>query len=376
MTMDNQIEAALKKFELLPDTKQLKLILSMHENASGDVKHQWVNTTMITSTEPFRSAVSEFILKSAPPNMYAVVAEAMIRTQARVDEQVSRNQLLEIMLADLVEIESAPAYAANNPFNSTIDLQSAGVTKVTPLNRHKRKSRCDLGEDGDSGGDDFNYSDHTENGVNEKFKQPNKHGTVPLYTTADAERELKLDDTGVVLRLGTKDLDAGFSMVYALTSILIYTKKKYDRKNMGVSTDPYTITLETMTTHLKDYNVEHKLINTPYEDIITGTEHSGLPILLSYDVYKYRDVEDSFPETWKHFCLYFQDNKVLLTFNPQNINYKIGSVVIKKKMEGTFDDYADDVFHRKIFPIVREGNFTYGLKRKMIFRTAYTIHKN
>jgi hypothetical protein len=156
-------------------------------------------------------------------------------------------------------------------------------------------------------------------------------------------------------------------------------KKEYDIRALAANTttNPNLITVDTMTKLLSKYKVQYTQINSSHVDIITGTEHIGKPVLLVYEVHRYDSEEKEtggFPSIWIHFCLYFQENKVLLTFNQKNINYKFGKIIEEKKEDGTFDDYATDTLYRKICPVERmDGTGVYSLKRKMTFRTAFII---
>jgi hypothetical protein len=232
--------------------------------------------------------------------------------------------------------------------------------------------------------EEYSWSFSGINGCNsQKTTTPTKsgnYGATPLRTKIDTA-DLFDGDTGNFIVLVTKeDNKIGFNMGYAIRSIFNYTKVEYTKAKLGreVNIDPFTITSGNMIALLNQYNVQHEEIKTTTEvNIYTGVEYLGKLILLVFDVSRYDEEENpaDFPPTWKHFSLFFQENKVLLTLNQQNINYKLGSIVGKK---GTAAGalYARNALHKKICPVIRAIPDKYPVQRKMNLCSAYIIHEN
>jgi hypothetical protein len=203
------------------------------------------------------------------------------------------------------------------------------------------------------------------------------YGAKVLNKESETADEFEEGAAAFIVRVDKSDATIGFNISYVLVSILNYMEKDYDIRAVGATTNPNFITVDTMTKLLSKFKVRSAQINSSHVDIITGTEHIGKSILLVYEVHRYDCQEKEtggFPSIWTHFCLYFQENKVLLTFNQKNINYKFGKIIQSKKEDGTFDDYATETLYKKIYPVARmDTTGIYSLKRKMTFRTAFII---
>ena len=197
-----------------------------------------------------------------------------------------------------------------------------------------------------------------------------------LHTEKETADEF--DDSSFIVRVNEKDTDMGFNMSYCLVSIFNWAKTGYELPNLAseVENDLKKITMGTMTKLWDRYNVVYQRINTSYEDIITGADHGGDLIVMVYEASRYHTKEsgDKFPESWIHFCLFFQNNGVFLTFNQFNRNYKMGKIVNTKREDG-FDKYMERNVHKKICPVVRHDERTYNLERKMRFMQAFIVQK-
>lgn len=359
--MADNISKALLVYEKLPKKNQLELMLSLHNSTPTAFRDQWLNDSLASASEEFKIQVANYMLSTIPVKEYAAVTKTFIGANDNPSKQLVQIYQVSCSVED--------AAANNNPSADLVLNQdsTSGYGKIVSPSNKKHKLTTG-----------FSFTDmlSDDDGDDQKVPAKDTYGTSPVTTEADTEKEFKTDDASFIVRVSEKDKKPGFNMGFVLLSLLNYTEKDYDKDSLGFETDASVITVQTLTKLLDKFKVRNEEINDSEEDILTGNKYHGKLILLAYCVKKYARVETDFPEKWIHFCLFFQENNMLLTFNTENINYKIGKIGLLKKNVGDFNKYATNILHKKIVPVVRNDSRKYEVTRKMSFRSAYIISKN
>jgi hypothetical protein len=335
-------------FATLPDDTKLELILNMHDGLSQERKDSWVLGPETTTTV-WRNDIARNILKSAQEDSYDDIASKFLDNLS--DEEVKK------MVATIL---------------------SYGTTTPPPLKKSKSgKNLCysDIRRnlDASSKTDEENNSD-----AEDVYKN---YGAKPLLTKETTDAEFVDGGSYFIAPIDKIDTDLGFNLAYVLMSILQYASgKKMNFDNLDIPVDVKNITVSTMTDQLTEYNVKFNEISKTYKEVLTGVEYMGNLILLVFNVNRHKEekgvTRKTIPPTWIHFCLFSQTNKVLLTFNETNTNYKLGKIS-KIKNEEEFQKYSDGELNKKIVPVARKEDERnrYECKRDMNFCKAFVIEK-
>lgn len=351
-----------KEMNKLPADKQLEFVLSVHEKAPQLAKDKWMNDSVNKSTVAWKSDVVKFMIKKTPLEGLTQAVGMFMDAINDVDSTLHDKLLLQLY---------EDAMEANVPVVSTTTaaavLPKTGVGLVSPP---QKRTKMDRG---------FSFSIHhasEDASLTQLTETPKgEYGTTALNEAA-TENEFKTGEADFIARMNKRDAKVGYNLIYAILSILNYVGVVYDHLRMNIEHDPYKITVTSLTDTLTKYNVIYQEINTSYENIIVGNEYEEEMIILVFTVHKHLEEQaEKYPSTWKHFCLYFQDNQVLLPFNPKNTNYKIGTIVTTRKHKGTFEQYANRSLHKLIYPVVNSKEGGYAINRKMEFHCAFVIHK-
>jgi hypothetical protein len=364
-----KIQRAMVVFKRMSPGNQLPLLREMHAATPLNTQNGMLNEAIAVGSNVFKMGVASYILSVEPVANYVKCAEKFIEAAESLSDILFK-------IHDAAECHGQKEKAVAT---STEMIKSASTLSVLISPAKKRKSedfsfsesiKPNKDEDDDDD-DDYELND------NGKKHASLNHGALTLHTENETANEFA--DSSFIVRVNEKDTNMGFNMSYCLVSIFNWAQTGYELANLAseVENDLKKITMGTMTKLWDRYNVVYQRINTSYEDIITGDDHSGDLIVMVYEASRYqksKESADNFPETWIHFCLFFQKNGVFLTFNQLNRNYKMGKIVNTKKEDG-FDKYMERNVHKKICPVVRNDERSYNLERKMRFMQAFIVQK-
>jgi hypothetical protein len=360
-------------FKQLDNDNKLKCLLLMHDSVPQKYKDEWLLHTSETS---WRNNLAKEMISKASTDRYDNIASTFLEN---LSVDVSKKVTAFILVDNCADMPSSTEIPVSPPPSkkSRSGDASRGVCYSKIQTQIKASSKEDEENDSDYAEDD---ETELEGSCYKKF------GTTPLFTKQTTEGEFGDGEASFIQLVHKDDNQLGYNLVYVLMSILQYASgKTIDFSNLNVETDVVKITIGTMVDQLKEHKVQFKEIKITYHNILTGIDYTGKLILLVFNVERHKNEEElvgkTIPQTWKHFCLFFQSNKVLLTFNQFNINYKFGKI-LKLKSTDDFQKYSDDELNKKIIPVARkeasntEKASTYANKRKMAFEKAFVIEKN
>jgi hypothetical protein len=219
----------------------------------------------------------------------------------------------------------------------------------------------------------------------------NEHG-LTLINACNTNTYLKTkgsDLTVVFVKSEDKSLEGPYyNGIHLLSTVLTITNatsevmdRLKDVKNIGCRRD-----LRGFDTidFLAENNITITAISSSegYGDIMTGNHSS--PIIIEYTVLRHRLEDISLPIAWTQFCLLCKKENLLVTFNENGTNIRLGtqfnSKAWRKDIESytswhkAFEKYTHHILNRKIAPINRIDNKTSeNLYRGLNFNRAWFI---
>lgn len=362
-----------KVFKELPTATQLEYILDMHDALTQPCKDSWLQVTL--EQPSCSNKVARTMLNSAPEKCYVELATTFMGHLSREEQRETFNKINNFDGATT----SITGATKSTPIPPTPTPPLAKSNQTGGMSNEFCYSRDKVTiEDGGAGTDvESEFDDYSDLKKDPSFAN---FGTIPLYDKKETEAEL----TGVKISTQVSKSDQhyiGFNMVYVLVSILQYLNIMSGWVfSDTVETDVAKITNRTMTANLKKYNVKyHRIKNKSFEQILLGNSYLGELILFVFKVTRNgaENEEKSIPENWYHFCLFFQSTRVLLTFNQEQTNYKLGNICNIKAAENKFQDYMNNLLNKKIVPVMIPGKKRprYSQLRKMVFCEALVIKK-